>query len=61
MEHIHLFCSDNPPSITCRYCGKEAPCEKRKHGSKTHYFIDKRCVKCGMSQMKIADYIEIKA
>jgi len=55
----HSFCSDVPPVIRCRKCGEKADCESRKYGRKTHRFVNRRCIKCGLSQMKIADYLEV--
>ena len=55
----HHYCSDNPPAIVCRKCGKPAPCDTRKHGQKTHWFVNHRCQICGLSQRKIADYVEV--
>jgi len=57
----HEFCSDKPPTIICKKCGIKPRCEKRKHGQKTHWFHKGNCVYCGLSQRKIASYVEIKS
>ncbi len=66
----HSFCSDNPPNIVCRKCGKQAYCDTRvkktifgysKYGRKRHYFVKGWCIHCGMNQFKIAVYREVLA
>ena len=57
----HSFCSDNPPNIQCRKCGERPICDTRKHGQKQHWFVKGWCLHCGLSQKKIACYLEIIA